>query len=779
MSSFRVLLLAAAACLTANAQSPLSFSPGSLQVSAEVGSLAPIVQVVQLRSTAAVSFLANSNQGWLAIWPASGTIAAGSSVDIALTISPQALQTGTYNATVTATPQNGAAPVVLNVTLSVTGLTLFTEPAVANMTTYPEGIDSIAIKIAASDGNIRDLSWTLSTTSGGAWLSTVESAPLYTPTTVNIHADAANLDIGVYTGEIRLTSTTLPGFVKIIPVTFEVREDAPRLRVVPTSVNLFTYGSSDVPPQPVQVYAYTDLPRRFTVTPAQAGGPVVASPLDGMTPSGIKVAVDATQIAALPRTDTFTVYPFDGSTPVVVKVKTSVEPKRHKVIPQIADGGGFRTRITVVNGDSVAARVSLKFYKVNAQTRETAPWTPTLDGNPTITNVTIPAGAAWSVITAGTDAAISSGWGEVVSDQKVGGNAVFQFMQSDGRAQEAAVPISDTLMQRLLLPFDNSNNFVTSFAVINLSQSEPADIRVAFRDDNGKLIRFDRMAEIPAGGHLAIELPNLFPYLAGARGTMDLSALTGQISLLGLRFNPTGAFTSYEAQSFNRRETGRRTLPQIADGGLFRTTITITNQDFLTAYVTMKFHRSTGAGATADWNLRFDNGATSASTILIPPGSSVTLRTTGEPAVVEQGWGEIFSTGYWVSGFAVFEQSIPGRPEQEAAVPINYAAPRRILLPFDNTSGFTTSVAVANISETDASIINLVFRDTAGNRITTQTLGLPARGHTAFELIQSYPVLKGIAGTLEFSTTAGETSALGLRFTDSGAYTTFKAIAAQ
>jgi len=772
-------MLAAAACLAANAQSPLSFSPGSLQVSAEVGSLSSIVQTVQLRSTTAVSFLAASNQGWLSIWPASGTIAAGSSINITLTLSPQALQTGTYNGVITATPQNGTPAVTLNVTLNVTGLTLFTEPAVANMTTYPEGIDAITIAIASSDGLVRDVSWTLVTSSGGAWLSAVESAPVVTPTAINFLADAANLDIGVYTGEIRLTSTTLPGFLKVIPVTFNVRDDAPRLRVVPTAINFFTYGTSDVPPQPVQIFANSDLPRRFTVTPSQTGSPVSASPLDGMTPSAIKLALDLSQLGALPRSDAFVVAPNDGSTPVKIKVQTAVEPKRHKVIPQIADGGGFRTRITVVNADSVAARVSLKFYKVDAQTHATTAWTPSLVGDPAVTNVTIPVGASWSVITSGTAAAISSGWGEVVSDQKVGGNAVFQFTQSDGRAQEAAVPISDTLMQRLLLPFDNSNNFVTSFAVINLSSTEAADIRVAFRDDNGKLIRFDRMAEIPAGGHLAIELPNLFPYLSGTRGTMDLSALTGQISLLGLRFNPTGAFTSYEAQSFNRRETGRRTMPQIADGGLFRTTITLINQDFLTAYVTMKFHKSAGAGATSDWNLRFDNGATAASTILIPPCSSVTLRTTGEPAVVEQGWGEIFSTGYWVSGFAVFEQKIPGRPEQEAAVPMNYAAPRRILLPFDNTTGFTTSVALANLSESNASSINLLFRDSAGQRITTGALSLPAQGHTAFELIQQYPVLRGLSGTLEFSTTAGETSALGLRFTDSGAYTTFKATAAQ
>lgn len=780
VSLLRVSILLAAACLSLLAQSPLLFNPSSVQVSSEAGSSAPIVRTVKLQSSLTVSFLAASSQpSWLEIWPASGTVSPGPGNDITLTIKPQGFQTGVYTGWVTATPQNGGQSVILNVTLNVTGLTLFTSPSTAAMTTYPEGIDILPMSITSSDGVIRDVSWTLSTTSGGDWLSIRESAPVQTPATITLYADATNLDIGVYTGEIRLTSTSLPGFLKIIPVTFDVRDDAPRIRVVPTEVRFYTFGTLDPPPQPIQVYSNTDLATAFSVTPNQTSTIVMASPLAGQTPSAVKLSLDTAQLGALPRSDSFVVTPIHGGTPVTVKVQTAIEPKRRKAIPQIADGGGFRTRITIVNADNVPARVSLKFFKVNPATRDTVAWTPALTGNPIITNVTIPVGASWSVITSGADAAISSGWGEVISDQRVSGNAVFQFLQPDGRVQEAAVPVSDALMQRLLLPFDNSNGFVTSFALINLSATESADIRVAFRDDKGKLIRFDRMTELPAGGHFAIELTNLFPYLNGLRGTMDLSATTGHISLLGLRFNPTGAFTSFEAQSFNRRETGRRTLPQIADGGDFKTAITLVNQDFLTAYVTLKFHKSTAGNNTTDWNLKFDNGATSSSTILIPPCSTVTLRTTGESPVVEQGWGEIFSTGYWVSGFAVFEQRIAGRPDQEAAVPINYAAPRRVLLPFDNTSIFTTSVALANLSETAPMDINLIFRDSAGQRITTKNLVIPTLGHKAFNLVAEYPDLQGLSGAVEFSALTGEPSALGLRFTNTGAYTTFKAAALQ
>ena len=336
------------------------------------------------------------------------------------------------------------------------------------------------------------------------------------------------------------------------------------------------------------------------------------------------------------------------------------------------------------------------------------------------------------------------------------------------------MPINSGLMQRNLLPFDNTNGFVTSMAIANLSASEPGRVRVAFRDPAGRLIRIDRLKDIPARGHTAFELFREFPYLQDLSGTADFWALGGHISVLGLRFSPSGAFTSFEVQSLNRRPGGKKSIPQVADGGEFRTAITLVNNDAAPAQVRLKFYKGAANNATEPWIIAFEGGV-NPDLITIPPGNSVTLRSSGVSPTVLSGWGEVLSDQY-VTGFAVFRRSLPGTPDQEAAVPVNVATPFRSILPFDITSGFTTSLAVANLSANVRSLVNLTFRDAQGQRILETVLPeLPIQGHKAFDLSVLYPVLNGKAGSLEISVISGEISILGLRFAPSGAFTSFRA----
>lgn len=124
-----------------------------------------------------------------------------------------------------------------------------------------------------------------------------------------------------------------------------------------------------------------------------------------------------------------------------------------------------------------------------------------------------------------------------------------------------------------------------------------------------------------------------------------------------------------------------------------------------------------------------------------------------------------------VSGFAVFRQSTEGRPDQEAAVPINAGTPAHFLLPFDNTE-FVTTTALANISTTDSATIDITFRDEQARVLRTETLILPPRGHDAFALTR-YPQVRGVRGAAEFRIRSGQVSALGLRFSGE-AFTSFR-----
>ena len=104
------------------------------------------------------------------------------------------------------------------------------------------------------------------------------------------------------------------------------------------------------------------------------------------------------------------------------------------------------------------------------------------------------------------------------------------------------------------------------------------------------------------------------------------------------------------------------------------------------------------------------------------------------------------------------------------------ATPFRSILPFDITGGFTTSVAVANLSANVRSEVYLTFRDSQGQRLLETALPeLPIQGHKAFDLFALYPVLKDKSGAMEISVRQGEISVLGLRFAPTGAFTSFRA----
>ena len=77
-------------------------------------------------------------------------------------------------------------------------------------------------------------------------------------------------------------------------------------------------------------------------------------------------------------------------------------------------------------------------------------------------------------------------------------------------------------------------------------------------------------------------------------------------------------------------------------------------------------------------------------------------------------------------------------------------------MPFDNTNGAATGIALANIS---AQAVNtaITIRDDTGAVILTDTLTLPAMGHTSFDLVSRYASSTAQRrDTLEFRTpTAG------------------------
>jgi sugar lactone lactonase YvrE len=221
------------------------------------------------------------------------------------------------------------------------------------------------------------------------------------------------------------------------------------------------------------------------------------------------------------------------------------------------------------------------------------------------------------------------------------------------------------------------------------------------------------------------------------------------------------------------------TMAQVASGADWKTTFTLVNNGTAPAIARLTFTAGTGADLVLPLSFPQTGAAPIQASSLertLGPGATLIVESEGPVnQAVQQGWAQLFTDGA-VTGFAVFCQRA-GQGEQEAVVPLEVRASSAYVLAFDNTGGFETGVAVANLNPQAGSVTVAIMED-VGTNIQTTRLDLPARGHVAFQLSSLYPATVRKRGIVEFRTQgAGQISVLGLRFNPKGSFTTIPVMA--
>jgi hypothetical protein len=171
-------------------------------------------------------------------------------------------------------------------------------------------------------------------------------------------------------------------------------------------------------------------------------------------------------------------------------------------------------------------------------------------------------------------------------------------------------------------------------------------------------------------------------------------------------------------------------------------------------------------------------------TVSVPAGGSVVVALDQTAATdIVTGWVGIVITGS-ITGQGIFKLHIPGQPDFEAAVPLLArtqaacvipfpVAPTPVLgMPFDNTSGYVTSVAFANTAAADRTL-DLEFVDNSGASIFTAHESLPAHNQKAFETPTRYTAVANKQGWMHIQTNVTDFTALGFRFNPNGPFTTW------
>jgi hypothetical protein len=211
-------------------------------------------------------------------------------------------------------------------------------------------------------------------------------------------------------------------------------------------------------------------------------------------------------------------------------------------------------------------------------------------------------------------------------------------------------------------------------------------------------------------------------------------------------------------------------FPHIAIGGVWSSEITFVNIDGGIAVFPLRFFKPDGT----PWLVTIPGtGTFSEFQITVLPGRIFSFTLASPGPNVETGWALIDQpSGATVGGHVIFADRTPGRPLFEAVVPLSLYWENEFFIPFDNTGGNTTCMALANSSTFSDTSLFLEFFDQNGASIHLASRPLQLRRQQSFCLPGEYPLTAGKKGVAKVVGTASQLSALGFRFNPGGAFTT-------
>lgn len=223
-------------------------------------------------------------------------------------------------------------------------------------------------------------------------------------------------------------------------------------------------------------------------------------------------------------------------------------------------------------------------------------------------------------------------------------------------------------------------------------------------------------------------------------------------------------------------------LSHIAAGGGWSTVITLVNTSAAAVPLIVALHSVDGSALTlpvTTTQLGVSQTTTTASmSTTLSPDTTLLISMGGQLASTVTGWADVLTAGS-IGGYAIFRWTPPTGTPQEGTVPLQSQFPSTITLPYDNTAGFSTGVALSNLSTSSTGVLAMVYDD-SGNLLGNQNIEVVGNGHTSFSLPDKLPLSAGKQGIVTFQSTAiGGIGGLGLRFSPFGTFTSVPTLIGQ
>ena len=201
---------------------------------------------------------------------------------------------------------------------------------------------------------------------------------------------------------------------------------------------------------------------------------------------------------------------------------------------QVADGGGARTTITLVNLDGVPAPYILNFFDESGNPMTLS----TTSGQANSLTGTLPVNGSTIIQTSGAGTTQLVGYGVLVTQNTIAGSLVFGLQL--GVFTEASCPLDTGQDNFFGLPFDQTTS-TEGIAIANGHGNGPVTVTVTFYDQTGTKIP-TATTTILLGGtnpqHQSFLLPTRFPEANGKKGFVVFQG-SSNFNLLGLRATNT------------------------------------------------------------------------------------------------------------------------------------------------------------------------------------------------------------------------------------------------
>jgi hypothetical protein len=221
-------------------------------------------------------------------------------------------------------------------------------------------------------------------------------------------------------------------------------------------------------------------------------------------------------------------------------------------------------------------------------------------------------------------------------------------------------------------------------------------------------------------------------------------------------------------------------ITQLASGGGWKTTMVLLNVGTTPANVKVNFAQDDGSALSLPFVITQQGASVTVvgSSIerSIPANTTLLIESEASGSVTQVGWADVRSSSA-LSGYAIFRQRGGDGRDSEGTSILESRVVSSIILPYDNTAGFVTGVALSNLNSTTPALLTASVRDDNGTEIARESISIPANGHTSFEVTSRLPSTAAKRGFVEFTSTTGSgISGLGLRFSPTLSFTSIPVV---